>query len=88
MKKLMLLKFMLILSFNSANAQFVEPPKGGGMVNEGGIAGNDGDILQGREALKQHFELDETGLIKEYIGCKIDYNHKKGWMKLTQPVLL
>ncbi|TNE97024.1 MAG: hypothetical protein EP326_12200, partial [Deltaproteobacteria bacterium] len=49
MKKLMLLKFMLILSFNSANAQFVEPPKGGGMVNEGGIAGNDGDILQGRD---------------------------------------
>eukprot|EP00957_Ditylum_brightwellii_P131161 10004028-Ditylum_brightwellii.AAC.1 len=24
----------------------------------------------------------------EYVGCKVDCNNKKGYMKLTQPVLL
>ena len=31
--------------------------------------------------------MDEVGELKEYVGCKIEYNKKEGWMKLTQPVL-
>ena len=46
------------------------------------------DIEQGRKAIKQHFDLDEIGELKEYVGCKIEYNKEQGWMKLTQPVLI
>ena len=34
------------------------------------------------------FECDEVGELKEYVGCKIDWNKEEKWMKLTQPVLL
>ena len=50
--------------------------------------GNKAEVLKGREALKQHFDLDEIGEINEYVGCKINYNQEEGWMELTQPVLL
>jgi hypothetical protein len=33
-----------------------------------------------------HFECDDTGVTKEYIGNKID--RKEGEIKMTQPVLL
>jgi hypothetical protein len=38
--------------------------------------------------LKKHFELDETGKIKEYVGCKIEHDIEEGWMRLTQPVMI
>ena len=50
--------------------------------------GHRDDVIQGREALKQHFDLDEIGDLTEYVGCKVEYNKEEGWVKLTQPVLL
>jgi hypothetical protein len=34
------------------------------------------------------FDCDEVGELKEYVGCKIDFNREEGWIKLTQPVLM
>eukprot|EP00977_Amphora_coffeiformis_P005907 scaffold1252_cov154-Amphora_coffeaeformis.AAC.1 len=50
--------------------------------------GHKEDVVKGREAIKQHFELDEVGELKEYVGCKVEYNREEGWMELTQPVLI
>ena len=50
--------------------------------------GNKEDVLKGREATNKHFDLNEIGELKEYVGCKLEYNKEEGWMKLTQPVLL
>ena len=50
--------------------------------------GHKNDVDEGREALKQFFDLDEVGELKEYVGCKVEYNREKGYMKLTQPVLI
>ena len=36
----------------------------------------------------KRFECDEVRELKEYVGCKVDYNRKEGWIKLTQPVLM
>jgi len=32
--------------------------------------------------IKKYFKLKELGLIKDYLGIKIDYKPKKGYMKL------
>ena len=50
--------------------------------------GNKKDVLKGRETLKQHFDLDEVGELKEYVCCKVGYNWVNSWMRLTQPVLV
>ena len=42
------------------------------------------DIKQGKKAIKQHFNLGEIRELKEYIGCKFEYNKEQVWMKLTQ----
>ena len=52
------------------------------------LCGNKKDVLKGREALKQHFDLDKIGKLKEYVGCKVKYNREQGTMQLTQPVLV
>ena len=36
----------------------------------------------------QMFDCDDNGPIKEYIGCKIDYNLDERWLKFTQPVMV
>ena len=50
--------------------------------------GNKTDVTAGKQILKQYFDLDEVGEMKEYVGCKVEYNKGEGWVKLTQPVLL
>jgi hypothetical protein len=50
--------------------------------------GHESDVKEGREAIKKYFDLDEIGELNEYVGCKVEYNRKEGWMKLTQPVLI
>ena len=50
--------------------------------------GHNHDVHEGRKAIKQYFDLDEIGELKEYVGCKVEYDREDGWMKLTQPVLL
>ena len=50
--------------------------------------GNKDNVLKGRETLKQHFDLDKVRELKEYVGCKVEYDKVNGQMKLTQPVLV
>lgn len=38
------------------------------------------------EFQKDHFECDDVGPLKEYVGCKIDRNWVERWMRITQPV--
>jgi hypothetical protein len=45
-------------------------------------------IEEGRKCLKKHFDLDEVGEVKEYVGCKVDYDREKRVLKLSQPVLV
>ena len=45
-------------------------------------------LIQSKIELMKIFDCDEIGSIKEYVGCKVDYDPKKGKMKLTQPVLI
>ena len=50
--------------------------------------GHKDDVVEGREAIKESFDLDEVGELQEYVGCKIEYNKEEGWLKMTQPVLI
>ena len=34
------------------------------------------------------FICDDVGTLKEYSGCKVDYDQQAGSMKLTQPVMV
>ena len=45
-------------------------------------------VLEGRKALKEHFDIDEVGELAEYVGCKIDYNREERSILITQPVLV
>jgi hypothetical protein len=52
------------------------------------IVGKKECVLKAKERFKNHFDCDEVGELKEYVGCKLERNRKEGWMKLTQPVLM
>jgi len=40
------------------------------------------------DAMDDQFECEDGGELKEYVGCKIEYDRKIPIMKLTQPVLI
>jgi hypothetical protein len=46
------------------------------------------DVEDCKQKFKGYFEIDELGIINEYVGCKIEFNRQEGWLKMTQPVLL
>jgi hypothetical protein len=50
------------------------------------ICGQKEAVLKTKEDLKKHFEIDDVGELKEYVGCKVERD--KDSIKLTQPVLL
>ena len=39
--------------------------------------GNEDKVIEGRQKLKEHFDLDEVGESKEHVGCKITTTKKK-----------
>ena len=45
-------------------------------------------VIQEKERLKSLVKCEDTGEVKEYVGCKIDYDKKERSIKITQPVLL
>ena len=45
-------------------------------------------VLESVEELKAKVECDDTGELKEYVGCKLEIDIEKQRMKWTQPVLL
>eukprot|EP00173_Palmaria_palmata_P004456 Plantae.Rhodophyta-Palmaria_palmata.ctg6115.p1 GENE.Plantae.Rhodophyta-Palmaria_palmata.ctg6115~~Plantae.Rhodophyta-Palmaria_palmata.ctg6115.p1 ORF type:complete len:181 (-),score=23.44 Plantae.Rhodophyta-Palmaria_palmata.ctg6115:48-560(-) len=36
----------------------------------------------------KEFDCDEQGEVKEYVGCRVEYDKEKQFMRLTQPVLV
>jgi hypothetical protein len=52
------------------------------------ICGKKESVLHAKEEIKKIFDCDEVGELKEYVGCKIDYNKEEGWIKMIQPVLM
>ena len=52
------------------------------------ICGPHEQVEIAKQNMMKRFECDEVGELKEYVRCKVDYNHEEGWIKLTQPVLM
>ena len=45
-------------------------------------------MLKAKTEMMSRFDCDEVRELKEYIGCKLDWNEEKEWIKITQPVVL
>jgi hypothetical protein len=45
-------------------------------------------VLVSKNKLTNLVECDDVGEMKEYVGCKLDIDKDKQWMKFTQPVIL
>ena len=52
------------------------------------IIGDKATVIEEKEKWKKLFECDDVGELKEYVGCKIDYNKNDRYVKLTQPVMI
>ena len=45
-------------------------------------------VMNETKKLSDRFDVDDVGRLEEYVGCKIEWDHEKGTMRFTQPVLL
>ena len=52
------------------------------------VVGKKEEVLKAKKKMMRRFDCDEFGPLKEYIGCKVDFNPNQGYVQLTQPVLL
>jgi hypothetical protein len=54
------------------------------------ICGDEDGVQDAKSQMKELFDCNKVGKLKEYVGCKIDNNkEEEGWIqKLTQPVLM
>jgi hypothetical protein len=52
------------------------------------VVGKKEGVLKAKKQMTDRFDGDEVGELKEYIGCKVDYDPIGGHVKITQPVLL
>jgi hypothetical protein len=52
------------------------------------LTGPTAELLQSKEDIMSRIDCEDGGEVKEFVGCKIDYDRKNKSMKLTQPVLL
>jgi hypothetical protein len=41
-----------------------------------------------KNMMQQYFECEDIGELKEYVGCKIDWNKKDKSLKISQPVII
>jgi hypothetical protein len=46
------------------------------------------ELLESKAQLKKIFDCNDQGDMKEYIGCKVEYNKDERYMKILQPVLV
>ena len=92
-------KFMSVINdikFNRSNADacmyYRWSPRGLTMciswVDDVLICGPKSDVAAAKKDFGRHFECDEQGELKEYIGCKIDRDKEQRSIKFTQPVML
>jgi len=52
------------------------------------IAGPKERVTEAKHQMMKLFDCEELGEMKEYVGCKVEYNREEGYMKLTQPVMI
>jgi Reverse transcriptase (RNA-dependent DNA polymerase) len=52
------------------------------------VCGSKAGVTKAKQQFMTHFDVDDVGELKEFVGCKIDFDREKGEMKLTQPVLV
>jgi hypothetical protein len=52
------------------------------------VCGSEKGVKIAKQQFKAQFEVDDVGELKEFVGCKIDYDRVGRMMKLTQPVLV
>ena len=52
------------------------------------ISGDKEKVQLYKEEMKEMFDCEDVGELKEYVGCKIDRNWERKEIKITQPVLL
>ena len=52
------------------------------------MAGKKEEVLDTKKRMMTHFDVDQVGELKEYIGCKIDHDREARTILITQPVLL
>jgi hypothetical protein len=53
------------------------------------VGGKDEAVMQAKgSSMMELFDCDNVGELKEYGGCKVDYNQKAGTMKQTPPVVI
>ena len=52
------------------------------------VTGPENVVKREKEKMKQLFDCDDIGELKEYVGCKIVHNRIDRSVKFTQPVLL
>jgi hypothetical protein len=45
-------------------------------------------VLEAKASMMKLFDCDDVGTLKEYLGCKVDYDQEAGTMRLTQPVMI
>ena len=55
---------------------------------EVGLFGIGNDILEEKQKIMDEVACDDTGDIKEYVGCKVDFDTENLTVRLTQPVLI
>ena len=52
------------------------------------VTWNKKNVLYAKSEMMSRFDCDESGVLNEYIRCKLDWNREQRTIKLTQPVLL
>jgi hypothetical protein len=51
------------------------------------VGGKDEGVKKAKAHMMELFDCDNVGELKEYAGCKVDYDREAETMKLTQPVM-
>jgi hypothetical protein len=50
--------------------------------------GHKEDVSKYKTMMHQFFECEDTGNLKEYVGCKIERNKESKSLKISQPVTI
>jgi hypothetical protein len=52
------------------------------------VGGKDKGVKKAKAHMMELFDCDDVGELKEYVGCKVDYEREAGTMKVTHPVMI
>jgi hypothetical protein len=52
------------------------------------VTGSEEEVLHAKQDIMSHLDCEDGGVMKDFVGCKIDHDRTKKTLKFTQPVLL